>query len=179
MEHDSGQPVLTNEQTDCVKIGATLYGKFARVLVYRERVEVRTLSTVFLILVLWLSALVLFFLGLFFLDLFYASLISLVGGLAAFFLAFLSKGKLEQKMEYRELTSFVCEDGEFIFNCSNNQMFSIRMSKKKQALLMKSLTEMAREYPGVKLSRMGKYLKVIKTEAPPEKSGPKAPASKS
>lgn len=164
-----------------LRTNGSLYGKFAPVLVYGDAVEIRSVSTVLLVVCLWLTAIFVFIVTSFLLYVFLSSLLTLLSGLAAFFLMTkYYRGRLEQRFAFKDLSSFVSDGPEFTFNTASNFMFSVRMSGKKQNQLLEQLAAQFRDNPDYMLVRMGKYLKVYprkqeEAAPPPPPSGKKKP----
>lgn len=176
---NTSKPAQKPMERDALRISGSLCGKFAIVLIGKEAIEVRTLSTALLIIMLWLTAFVIFFLSGFLLgNLFWAGLIALIGGLVGFIVMLkFYRGKLDRRMEYPQIASFVRDDSEFFINLSNNYMYSIRLSTRKQEYLMDCVTEKLQDNPDFTITRMGKYLKLHSVKEKPEAVSP-APKSK-
>jgi len=150
------------------RVNGSLLGKYAILLVYDDALEIRTLSTVGMIACLWVLALGVFFLSAAFLGMAAGSVITLAAGIAAFFLMTRCwKGKLAYRFPYTEVVSFVTDGPEFSVNTVKNQMYSVRMSGKKQGMICEQLALHFRDNPELRLVRVGEYLRV----KPREKAG--------
>ena len=144
------------------RVNASLFGKFAAVFIDREGVEVRTMSTLGLLLILWLGTLAVLFLCLLLIPSMLLIILLTLGFSLGLFLVMtrLLRGRLERRMEYKDITSFVRNDPEFTFTLRDHYRLSVKMSPRRQDRIQENLLEVFQDHPGYRLVQKGKYLQV-------------------
>lgn len=168
------------EEKFCRRTGATLYGRFAGVFVYKDAIEVRTTSTFLLIAVLWLSAGLVFGLTLFFFMSFWLSLlITLAGGILGYWLfQKYYKGRLDRRMEFKDIVSFVRDPSDFVVNLKDNYMYSIRMNETKQEQVLLDIAEALQDNEEIRVVRIGEYYKLYPVEKEKEEQPAVRPSAR-
>lgn len=141
--------------------GASLYGKFATVVVSRDAVEVHTVPTLLLVLSLWVFAMAFYLVSMFINILLLSLAMALVGGVIGFLLVLkLYTGKCAARFDYCDVVSFVSSSADFTVNTKDTKMFSFRLMPKKQAILIGYIKEKLDENPDYYLEKIGEYYKV-------------------
>lgn len=145
------------------RVNASLYGKYAVVFLDADGAEVRTISTLILLLTLWLGTLAVLFLCIWLVPSMILTVVLTLGFSFGLFWLMTRhlRGRLERRMEYAEITSFVRNDPEFTINLRDHYMLSVKMSPRRQERLQGYLLAVFRDHPSYQLVRKGNYLQVV------------------
>ena len=141
--------------------GASLFGKFATIIVSADAVEVCTVPTVLLVVSLWVFATAFYLLSVFINILLLSLVMAVAGGVLGFVLVLkLYTGKREARFDFCDVVSFVSSPPDFVVNTKDSKMFSLRLMPKKQAVLIGYIKEQLDENPDYRLEKVGEYYKV-------------------
>lgn len=141
--------------------GASLYGKFATILLTDTAMEFHTTSTFLFILTAWLFACIGFvigvFIGMYVLMLVLPVLFGIIGAVLVWKCYV---GRLKERYAYNDIASFVLSGADCTINTKDNKMYTIRMLPKRQQKLMGNLYTVLEENTSFTLKKDGNYFRV-------------------
>lgn len=141
--------------------GASLFGKFATIIVSADAVEIYTIPTVLLVLSLWVFATAFYLLSVFVNILLLSLIMAVGGGVLGFVLVLkLYTGKRAARFDFCDVVSFVSNPPDFVVNTKDTKMFSLRLMPKKQAILIGYIKEQLDANPDYRIEKVGEYYKV-------------------
>lgn len=156
----------------CGVSGAHFEGRFANLIAKPDAFEVRVMPIFWMILSLWVFAILFFYIGTFTGSVTVALLLTLLGAAFGSFLVLgLYSGRLLGRYEYGEIVSFVLDKPELAVNLKSGAMLSVRLSDKRQQRLLLCLVDMLELGGEYHFERSGQYFR-IKPNAAPEVQPP-------
>jgi len=118
-------------------VGASLFGQMANIVVYEDRVEVRTVNTFLTVFCVWVFAILFFGISFPIDSVIVNCIFAGVGGVLGFlFIKKFYSGRLRATFEYKNIECFICDAPDFTIAQTNKKLYGLKMMPKPQIKLM-------------------------------------------
>lgn len=140
-------------------VGASLFGGMANVVVYEDKIEVRTVNTFLVMLCVWFFAL--FFFGISYPidNIVINCIFAVIGGVLGFlFIKKFYAGRLRETFEYKNIECFICDAPDFTIAQTNKKIYGLKMMPKPQIKLMAYVATALKDNENIEFTKIhGKY----------------------